>query len=424
MKKFVRTLAAILSAALLMGTVTGCSGTVSMEDYSTTVAATYGDEEIYLDEVNFFLRYLQWYQEESYWEIYETYLGYDDMWEADSGNGSMTLGEYLKEVVMAQTLQTRILLDHTEDYDIELTDEDVELAEEAVADLRDDLADEFTNYSDASDEDILGWFEENLLANKVYEAVRQSAEVEITDEECQMFTIQYVYVSVTEEDEEEEEDEEDTDEEADEESEDEDSDSEEEDEDELINEDLAEAVLACLEAGEDFDSIEDALGVSYTETSYLIAETDDDSELFTYGSEMSTGEAVLFESEDGGWYVVYCVSDLDEEATEEQREELEDEQREEYFEEVYAEWAEDAPEFTVKKVWDKIVVGGGKIYVEKEDDEDEEEETAAEETESETETETIEETTTATETTAAEETTTTAEESTAVETEAEETTAE
>ena len=69
-----RLLAGSLAAALTVGMTTGCTTVRKSDlsdDYSEVVAATYGDEKIYLDEVNYYLRNSQ-IMYEYYGSIYGT----------------------------------------------------------------------------------------------------------------------------------------------------------------------------------------------------------------------------------------------------------------------------------------------------------------------------------------------------------------
>ena len=117
-----------------------------------------------------------------------------------------------------------------------------------------------------------------------------------------------------------------------------------------------------------------------------------------------TGETDMVYQDGYGWYVVYCVTDFDEEATEEEKPVIVSERRTEAFEAVYADWEAAAPEFKVnEKVW-AVVTFDEVIY--------ETPETTAEsegESESETETETAAESESGTETAAESESESTAE---------------
>ncbi|MCD8330342.1 MAG: peptidyl-prolyl cis-trans isomerase, partial [Lachnospiraceae bacterium] len=62
MKTITRKIAVLLAVILTVGSTAGC-GSSTVGDYATTVVATYGDEKIYLDEANFWLRYQQWMNE-------------------------------------------------------------------------------------------------------------------------------------------------------------------------------------------------------------------------------------------------------------------------------------------------------------------------------------------------------------------------
>lgn len=337
MKKMVKKLTALAAAVMMVGSMAGCSTPAG--DYSTTVVANYGDEAIYLDEANFFLRYQQWFQEGTYWDMYYNYFGILNMWESESGVGTKTMGQYLKEEVMAQILQTRILNEHAAEVGVSLTDTEKEQIANAVSGFRLSVAEEFFDYAPATDEDITEWFEKNALAVKVWDAVKSSKEVEVTEEECQMFTVEYVYVSVTEDDAEVE-------------------------EGTLVNEELANAVLSRLQAGEEFDAINEALGTSSYTNSYLKVGDTATTDLYKVGVTMAEGDVQMTGDAENGWYIIKCVSELDANATLDKRAEVADSKQEEYFNEVYAGWAAAAKAFEVEKSWDDVKFSGEKIYVE------------------------------------------------------------
>jgi len=338
MKKLRGTIVALLAVVLGAGILAGCG--TKAADYPTTVVATYGSENIYLDEANFMLRYTQWAQEAYYWDMYEQYFGYTDMWTAPSQKNGQTMGQYLKETVMAQILQTRILADHAGEDNITLTDADKEAVAAAVTAFRQGYAEEFKNYSNADDAKITEWLEKNALAVKVWDAVRMSADVSATDEESQMFTLEYVKVTAAEPTEEQIE------------------------AGTLLNEDLAKAVYERLSSGEEFSEFSEELGVTSQTSSYLKIDPENTALLYTNGVVMQTGETQMFQDiENNTWYVVKCTSDLDAEATAKKAEEVIDEKREEHFSAIYILWTESAPAFDVKSCWDDITVGGSKIYV-------------------------------------------------------------
>ncbi len=375
MKTITRKIAVLLAVILTVGSTAGC-GSSSVGDYATTVVATYGDEKIYLDEANFWLRYQQWMNEAYYWDLY-TYFGYDNMWTAEYDEDT-TMADYFKENVMAQILQTRILLDHAEDYEIELTDDQKTEVSDFVSEFLETYP-LFTNQTDATEEQIVEWMEMNATANLVAQAVKDAAEISISDEDCQQYSIEYILVEEEDETTEEETTEEETS--ADETAE---AETEEDGSTAATGEELAQQVYEMAEDGFEFSDIEDTLGVTSSTESYLVTGEESTDITYTTSAEMEAGEIQMVQEEGTGWYIIKKTNDLDEDATEEKREELTEEAEDEAFNEVYAEWAEDAPTFKVKeKIWAQVEITD-KIYEEETEEETSAEETAEEESAEET----------------------------------------
>ncbi|MCD8009316.1 MAG: hypothetical protein LUF34_00615 [Lachnospiraceae bacterium] len=370
MKTITRKIAMLLAVILTVGSTAGC-GSSTVGDYATTVVATYGDEKIYLDEANFWLRYQQWMNEAYYWDLY-TYFGYDNMWTAEYDEDT-TMADYFKENVMAQILQTRILLDHAEDYEIELTDDQKTEVSDHVTEFLETYP-LFMNQTDATEEQMVEWMEMNATANLVAQAVKDAAEISISDEDCQQYSIEYILVEEEEETTEEETTEEETS--ADESAE---AETEEDSSTAATGEELAQQVYEMAEDGFEFSDIEATLGATSSTERYLVTGEESTDITYTTSAEMEAGEIQMVQEEGTGWYIIKKTNDLDEDATEEMREELTEEAEDEAFNEVYAEWAEDAPTFKVKeKIWAQVEITD-KIYEEETEEETSEEETAEDE---------------------------------------------
>lgn len=86
MKNLKRGLAAALAAFSAMGLAACGSVRVALEDYPTTVVATFGDTDIYLDEANFQARTSQYTNELYYGERYGTSVD-PSLWTMDVGTG-------------------------------------------------------------------------------------------------------------------------------------------------------------------------------------------------------------------------------------------------------------------------------------------------------------------------------------------------
>ena len=196
MKKTSSIIAFVLALILAVSAFTGCGA--ANEDpgnYSSQVAATIGDDTIYLDEANFFLRYNQWNLESYYWEYYQ-YMGYVNMWAAPAGdNADKTMDTSLKEQVMDELLETRILMSHADEYNVALTDEDKETVKKAVEDFFSEYDENFFKYAKVTEEQLTEWFTTNALAIKVFDAVKNTAEVSVDDKDCEVYTVRYVRIA-------------------------------------------------------------------------------------------------------------------------------------------------------------------------------------------------------------------------------------
>ena len=343
MKKTSSIIAFALALILALSVFTGCdSGNTDPGNYGTQVAATIGDETIYLDEANFFLRYNQWNLESYYWQYYQ-YMGYANMWDAPSGdNQDKSMATTLKEQVMDELLEVRVLMQHADEYKVALTDTDKETVAHKVADIMADYGEEFFQYANVSAEQLNQWFANNALAIKVHNAAKQTATVSVDDKDCESYTVRYIRIP------------DDT------------------DTTDAVDTAKAEAEYIVKHVKEDGEKMEDTLvqfGGTTTVESYPISDENPTAEPARIGKTLKTGEIVMehVESDSGSaWYVVYCESDNDEAATAEKRAELEDEQREEYLKgTIYAGWMENAPAFEVKDCYnDLVVTTGSMIYTE------------------------------------------------------------
>ncbi len=334
MKNTGKFIAMFLAAALLL---CGCGS--NMKNYGTTVAATYGDKAIYMDEANFWLRLNEaGYSYTAY--MYYYYYGIADFWGMESGRRTQTVAQSLKEDVMAEFLQLNILLDHADELGVTLTAEDYVKIDNAIEDMQE-------NYSTSLfSENVIGSYsldalkesmKDRALASKVWHAVREQATTNVTDEECRSFTFNYFQVlSTSSGTPKSTGDGEDT---------------------VLAGLELAEFLEKELKGGKAFADLKsDFSSVTASTLSYRISDTvNSERFLFKTAKELKDGEIVLKE-DDGIWYVVQCVSANDAEAAAEAREELESAQKEDHFKEVYAEWKKSAKEFSVKSAYNSLKV--------------------------------------------------------------------
>ena len=356
MKHLSRIFALILAVLVFC---TGCGSSVSPEKYSTTAAATYGDQTTYLDEANFWLRLNQWSTESYTGMLYYYYYGVTDIWSQPSGNRTQTYEQTLKESVMAEFLQTYILLDHAGEYSAELTDEESHKIDHLIEDLREEYADEFFQLAgiaegEAGDKQMRTYLEKRVKAFKVAYGVMQAADVQVNDEDCKSFRIGYILVPEESTSTSTEAESTSTSTEAESASASTEAESASPG---LVGADLADLILRNLNGGGTWaDAKSNWTNLSSSETAFAYNDTETTSFLYTEGKEMKTGESKIYQKEGTGWYVLHCISDDDADAAETKRATLVAEQQDKAFNEVYKTWQDAAKSFKVTKEFKNLKV--------------------------------------------------------------------
>ncbi|MGN0294620.1 MAG: hypothetical protein ACI4D3_11530 [Lachnospiraceae bacterium] len=314
-----RFLAGSLAAVMTLGMVTGCTTVRKSDlsdDYSTVVAATYGDENIYLDEVNYYLRNSQ-----LMYEYYGALYG-SNIWENEGAEDA------LREEVLSAIYQTRVLCDHAEDYKVELTDADKELITERVSELTgDDGNKEFMEIAGSDEKMLTDLMTKNALANKVYQAIIDETEIKTTEEDNRQNAISYLFFTEAEESDEETEAET---EEA------EGTEAETEAEETGYTEADANMALKKVQKGTSLEDVGEEFGIDVSTTNFGVNE-EQTTEFGEKAVALKEGESAVAYEEGTGWYVMVCDSENDEEATAEAYESAVDTEKSEHFSEVYKE---------------------------------------------------------------------------------------
>lgn len=318
MKKTLTKVATLcLAVILLCGMVSGCAAKVkkvALADYPTTVVASYGDEKIYLSEVNYSAKVQQWFSEMYYSQIFGM-----EFWKQEIAEGK-TMEDITKEEVMAAALQTRVLMEHAEEYGVTLTAEDEAKITEAVTKTLEGTPDEVKEATGMDGNMLTDIFTKNALANKVWAAVVADVDTEVAEEEIRQTTIQYVLFS--------------------------------EDDEEPGTEADAKALIEAITEDKTFEEVAEEKDLHVNTTSY----TKNEEQTTLLGQTavvMSTGESATCYVEGTGWYAVYCENDNDEERTAAKKESVIEARKADIFNEVYAGW--EKKEFVVDEaVWANV----------------------------------------------------------------------
>lgn len=317
MSKITRKLVLLLAVLLTAGSLAGCGRTkVKLEDYPTTVVATFGDTKIYLDEANFMARTNQYSS-----ELYYTMYRYTMNWSDDIGTGT-TYETYTKTSVMSAIYQGYVLKAKAEELGLTLDEDDLAKVEEAVTSTMDTMDENLREAVNITEDRLKEIITNNALAMKAYEYAIKDVDTEVSDEEAAQRSIKYILVR--------------------------------DEEDAEAAKALAEDLEARVKAGEDMSAMAD----EYDNCSYITATYGDgeyDNTIGNFGRTLKTGETGSVYQDGYGWYVVNCIAEFDEEATENEKPTIVNQRKSELFQEVYAEWLKDMPEFKVdEKVWAQI----------------------------------------------------------------------
>jgi len=294
--------------------------------------ALIGDIRVYYNEVMVYLKSAQ--------ETYETEYG-KDVWNVDIFGDGKTFGEHIKDEVIKQITQIKIIRDKAEQLGIALT-------EEEMADAVSYAAEHFAGLSDAdidrylvSRELLEQVYSENLLAEKVFETLTIDVDTNVSDYESRQITVQHILIYGTEPD-------------------------DEGNRKPLSFEEREKAyqkavsLLERARSGEDFYSLAEANSedevIEYTFGRGTGPE--EFSDTFEQAAfNLKTGEISDIITTDYGWHIIYCVTDFNEDATTEVKEKIIEDRRTKLFAELYEQWFADYDVVINSEVWDAISLG-------------------------------------------------------------------
>ena len=301
----------------------GCGSAVKPEAYATTPVATVGDETIYLDEANFYLRSDQYYYEMMYSYMYGT----SDIWNMEVSAG-VSMADNMRESVLATLRQTYVLCSHAGELGVSLSEADRAKVEETVDNSLEQSDPALLERMNMSRERMVEVMSRNALANRVWEAVVAAADTNVSDEEARCVGASYVLVPETAEAETQAEGE------------------------------AADAASPKVTAQEIYDAVRGGSSLAdaaapYTLTpakgTYFIGDTFEEGSLGAHALALSEGESELFKVEGTGWYVMVLDSEMDS-----RRDSIIAERQAAVFNETYPAW-QDAAAFTVdEKVWKAV----------------------------------------------------------------------
>jgi len=399
--------AAALAAATAVSTLGGCEQ-LEKKAPEDTVAVSFGDTNIMLDEITYMIRSMEY--------TYESYFG-SNICGNDMGDGSgMTVGDYIKQMSLSQLRQTLVLNEYAKKNGIELSDDQKAKVDEAIEKLQTESED-YLEAVGATDELIEKTYTENAIANLVYMDLVADVDTTVGDDEFLRKKIAYVKLTPSELTETTAADGATTEVSSDEDSSEEASSienteaesesaskdvttsteeassekasteaetlSEEEQERQDAMNDAADKILKEFEEGNDAaDFISDYQNDShFTATNSEISISEDGTAVYNASAwALATDECTVYRSDDGSIYIIRCLDDNDEEARQSAIDSEIESRKTALFSEKYAEIQDDSSKFKVDEDVIDTIRFTTPVYVAPSEEETSESETSGEET--------------------------------------------
>ena len=301
-------IAVLLAAAMLAGSLTGCGLLKNTEIVFTTGLS--GDQLFKIGKSVCTLPEAMIYVMD-YQRQYEGVYGVE-MWEHDFGG--VTIEEYVKDTIVDQLASMKAITLLAGDYGVELDSSEEERVSEAADAYYGALTEDQIRYMDLELEDVEALYRDHALSGKVYEEITKDVNTEVSDDEARIITVQQIYLDSPE---------------------------------------TAQSVKEQLDAGRDFASVASA----YSQNSQITwtfgrGEHDEayDEAAFALENDQVSG---IVETADG-YYILKCMDNFDQEATEANKVTMVEKRRDELFESVYEQLVAETPSQFSRKLWEKV----------------------------------------------------------------------
>ena len=335
MKKIVKnTTVVALSGVMAIGMLSGC-GSKSIDGEKTV--ATVDGTDIPMGVVSLYARESQ----AQTVAMYKSFMGsagniWSQVVDEDAGTtyGEQAVGQFLEQVELMY-----IMKEKAADYGVEVTSDDETAIADAAAQFMQDNDEDTLKELAVSEDQVKTLLELETYRQRIYDPIRNEAEVNITDEEAQQSSFSYVSISISGDDL--------------------------TDDDIATRKEQAQEILDKMKEDPTADMSEIAKGVddSYSAvqgnfTTKESKDEDKDSGSEAYPDEvlkvlrgLKDGEVAdnIIET-DTGYYVVRLDKINDEDATASKRESLQNSKESTYFTDTTAKWLDEADVKVVKKV--------------------------------------------------------------------------
>ena len=130
----------------------------------------------------------------NYRNIYGNAYGVE-LWNYDFGE--VSLEDYVKDVTIDELTRIACMEQIAKEQEVELTEEEEKKVKKMAEKYYDSLSKEEIDYIGASQKNIENYNESYALAQKLYDALTQNINIEVSDDEARVIRIQQIYVTNT-----------------------------------------------------------------------------------------------------------------------------------------------------------------------------------------------------------------------------------
>lgn len=318
MRKSRRMLTRLLAGALALGMLTGCNSKGKLgsgakletgEIQESSIVMKVGDIGVKYSEVRNYCYLLK--------EQYEGNFG-SQIWDYKLDEKG-TIGDEAKEEIINMITQLKIIGATAGSEKVTLTNDEKDEALQKAEEIIDASSDADRKNYCLSLQGLEKIYEENALANKMFYIATDAAETEVSDDEAKQINIAYLMVKDTAED------------------------AAAQKADRLLSEaKKADDFMEFAKENTESDIIEMTIGQDCTEL---------DEEVVTAAFSLQKGEISPVVSGKNGYYIIYCVSDYDEDATYARKEAIIEERQTSMFKKKYVKWLGDYDVNISKSFW-------------------------------------------------------------------------
>jgi foldase protein PrsA len=281
------------------------------------------DIQVGYDEVSVYMQELK--------NNYEAKFG-DSIWFFDLGK-NRTFEDEAKDEIIDQIVQMKIMGLKAADLGVELTqDEKDEIAGE-VKEFIESLNDEYIKDHAITEELITRVYSDNYLASKVFDVATNDVDTNISDDEAKQITIWQIFIQTSGEDEN-------------------GNVVKLSDEEKKTALSKAKKLLKQAKDTDDFYSLAED-NTDDTDVEYTFGKGEKDKKVEEAAFALKTGQLSKVIQGDNGYYIIYCASDYDEEATANRKEEIIADRQDEAFQKLYTEWSKDYKVAVNTSMWDQ-----------------------------------------------------------------------